>query len=167
MIRWTLLLSATAFADPSSDLANAERDARDAIAHSAKGAYLHDPNGRARADAYAQLGDVQVAQHKPKDAAQSYRSSLQSHPSRAVREKLQQLDPAIAGQMDPLAPKLLAGPYKDLTELCRAWFAKVGSDEHDSCKKPSIIKGSGKLAQAMRFDSGSYLELAIPTDEGW
>ncbi|MEO9182254.1 MAG: tetratricopeptide repeat protein, partial [Kofleriaceae bacterium] len=164
----------------AKDLVKAESATRTAIAHAPKGSYLHDPNGRARGAALYNLGLIQEAQGKPKDAASSYKESQASRPSRIVREKLQQLDPVVAATADPLVPVRLAGPFKDIRELCHAWLKKVGEDpestwgETSSCAKPDVIKvASSKLAkpfvelQAFQFESRSALELAIRLDDGW
>ncbi|MFT3694386.1 MAG: hypothetical protein QM831_14665 [Kofleriaceae bacterium] len=165
-----LLIGTTAFAD---DLPAREKQLRDQLAHAAKGAYLHDPNGRSRGEILVQLGDVLERQGKTKDAALAYRDSLQSRPSRDARERLQKLDGKLAAQMDPLQPTPLAGPYKDTAELCRAWFKRVGGDEQatwgkgNSCDKPIVIKSGSSKVQALQFESRSFLELAIQTDDGW
>jgi hypothetical protein len=164
----------------AKDLAKAEAATRNAILHAPKGAYLHDPSGRPRGAALYNLGLIQEAQGKPKDAAASYKESQASRPSRVVREKLQKLDPAVAATADPLVPVRLAGPFKDIRELCRAWLKKVGEDEDStwgeggSCAKPDAIKvASHKLAkpflelQAFQLESRSALELAIRLDDGW
>ena len=119
-----------------------------AIAHAPKGAYLHDPNGRARGAALYNLGLIQEAQGKPKDAATSYKDSQASRPSRVVREKLQKLDPVVAAIADPLAPVRLAGPFKDIRELCRAWLKKVGEDEDSTW-------GEGAQLREARRDQGA------------
>jgi hypothetical protein len=164
----------------AKDLTKAEAATRNAILHAPKGAYLHDPNGRARGAALYNLGLIQEAQGKPKDAATSYKESQASRPSRIVREKLQKLDPVVAATADPLVPARLAGPFKDLRSLCRAWLKKVGEDEDStwgeggSCAKPDAIKVAGsRLAkpflelQAFQLESRSALELAIRLDDGW
>ncbi|MEO8844413.1 MAG: tetratricopeptide repeat protein [Kofleriaceae bacterium] len=164
----------------AKDLVTAEAATRTAITHAPRGAYLHDPDGRARGAALYNLGLIQEAQGKPKAAAASYKESQASRPSRVVREKLQKLDPVVAATADPLVPARLAGPFKDIRELCRAWLKKVGEDpestwgESISCAKPDAIKiASRKLAkpfaelQAFQFESRSALELAIRLDDGW
>jgi Tetratricopeptide repeat len=164
----------------AKELAKAEAATRTAIAHAPKGAYLHDPNGHARGVALYNLGLIQEAQGKPRDAASSYKESQASRPSRVVREKLQKLDPVVAATADPLVPVRLAGPFKDIRELCRAWLKKVGEDpestwgEAGSCAKPDSIKvASSKLAKpfvellAFQFESRSALELALRLDDGW
>jgi len=165
----------------AKDYAKAEAATRLAIVHAAKGSYLHDPNGRARGAALYNLGLIEEAQGKPKDAAASYKESQASRPSRIVREKLQKLDPALAAIADPLAPVRLAGPFKDVRELCRAWLKKAGEDqdatwgESSSCAKPDtiVVASKAKLAkpflevQAMQFESRSAIELAVRLDDGW
>jgi hypothetical protein len=165
----------------AKDFTKAETATRQAIAHAPKGAYLHDPNGRARGAALFNLGLIQEAQGKPKDAATSYKESMASRPSRTVREKLQKLDPALAAVADPLAPVRLAGPFKDVRDLCRAWLKKAGEEqdatwgESSSCAKPDAIKvaSSSKVAkpfleiQALQFESRSAIEIAVRLDDGW
>jgi tetratricopeptide (TPR) repeat protein len=165
----------------AKDYAKAEAATRLAIAHAPKGSYLHDPNGRARGAALYNLGLIQEAQGKPKDAATSYKESQASRPSRTVREKLQKLDPPLAAIADPLAPARLPGPFKDVRELCRAWLKRAGEDqdatwgESSSCAKPDpiTVANSGKLAkpfleiQALQFESRAAIEIAVRLDDGW
>jgi Tetratricopeptide repeat len=163
----------------AKDLAKAEAATKRAIANAPKGAYLHDPNGRTRGAALYNLGLIQQAQNKPKEAATSFKDSQASRASRAVREALQKLDPTLAATADPLAPKRLAGPYKDPDALCRAWLKKVGEDEAatwgegSSCARPDVIKIAGKAdalfkdVRAFQFESRSALEIAVKLDDGW
>lgn len=164
----------------AKDLAKAEAATRRAIAHAKTGASSHDPDGRPRGAALFNLGMILEAQGKPKDAAVAYKDSLAAKPSRVVREKLQKLDPAMAAAADPLATKKLAGPFKDITELCRAWRTDntMNPDETwgdgGSCGKPDPVKlVAGKLAapflevKAFQLEFRENLEVAVRLADGW
>jgi len=92
------------------DFAAAEASLRRSIAaagdHDVKGASLYN------------LGRVLEDRGDKPGAIDAYRQSLGERPNATVRERLAGLDAAAAAALDPLAPRVLLGPFADLTQFC-------------------------------------------------
>lgn len=158
----------------------AEAATRRAIAHAPKPMYVTDPHGRTRGAAFYNLGMIQEAQGKPKDAAVSYSESVKARPSRMVREKLQKLDRAAAATVDALAPQRLLGPFPTIRDACRQTLKLAAADADtdwgggNHCGNLETIPiTTSKLAApylevaAFQMIARSDLDIAVRLQDGW
>jgi hypothetical protein len=74
---------------------------------------------RRSAAAHYNLGRILEARGNRAGAIAAYQASLETRPTRTVREHLATLDPAAAAAADPLRPVPMLGPFARLADFCK------------------------------------------------
>lgn len=97
-------------AQRQGDLALAEKWTRQSIAATS------DP--QVRGASLYNLGRIEEARGDNAAAVEAYKRSLQSRPNHLVRARLATLDPTAAAELDPFAPRLMAGPFPSVSAWC-------------------------------------------------